>query len=356
MRNTCGRLPVDDLITWYADMNQGESDNDSDSAEDYEDGDESASDCSEIEAEERFNSNPNELITEALIAMLAPSSVQNPSDADWAMVEPSLSQHCKYYLWDRMWILIQSGANYIIAATSDDQLCNLHSKPKLDPIGASIYVTKLAKFPAIALVASVLLVRDNLADVDVESDSNMTLADYTRMALLQEDSVGLLPLHLACGNVPKILPSCDTISLNNYLCDANVSQPRTLTGAVLWNTDKLPCSMISYLLHLCPESARIPSPEGRLPLQLFLDGGYDASYDRMDDPLICVDFERLLTACPESIRTPDICSHMYPFQTAAASGSKLESEDSPPNPERFKTIEMTYRLILEDPSLCRKAT
>ena len=115
--------------------------------------------------------------------------------------------------------------------------------------------------------------------------------------------------------------------------------------------------MISYLLHLCPESAQIPNREGRLPLQLFLDGGYDANYDRMDNPLICVDFERLLAACPESIRTPDICSHMYPFQTAAASKSELQEEDgSSSDPERLKSIEMTYRLILEDPSLCRKAT
>ena len=346
MRNICGRLPIDDLIAWYADMNQGESDNDSDSADDYENDDESASDSSEIKTEERFCSNPNDLITQALKAMLAPS-----------MTQPSLSQHCRYYLWDRMWILIQTGASYIItAATSGDESCNLKSAPE-DLISASIYVTKLAKFPAIALVASVLLSRDNLVDADVESNSNMTSSDYTRMALLQENSLGFLPLHMACGNASQILPSSDIISLKNYLCNANISQSKTLTGTVFWNTEKLPCSMISYLLHLCPESAQIPNREGRLPLQLFLDGGYDANYDRMDNPLICVDFERLLAACPESIRTPDICSHMYPFQTAAASKSELQEEDgSSSDPERLKSIEMTYRLILEDPSLCRKAT
>ena len=202
---------------------------------------------------------------------------------------------------------------------------------------SSVVLTKYFDFPALALVASIQMTTD------------------TSEALLEEDPCGLLPLHWACGNITHLLSLSEQYPVS------------TCKETVHWNT-QLPCSMIRYLLHLCPESARVPTPEGRLPLHLFLDGGYDErcrNYNQNESKQTYTwdDVKELLIACPDALRTPDVDSHLYPFQAAAAARTSSPQSDGERCVDqrgthgvegtRLKSLEITYRLIMEDPSLCR---
>jgi hypothetical protein len=125
--------------------------------------------------------------------------------------------------------------------------------------------------------------------------------------------------------------------------------------------------MIAYLLHLCPESARVPTNDGQLPLHLYVNGGFKGVYDTTHERhRIWEDAKKLLAACPEAIRTPDVFSHLYPFQTTAASDSSTglfadendmddgDRSSISSDPDHLTSLELTYLLIREDPSLCRK--
>jgi hypothetical protein len=123
--------------------------------------------------------------------------------------------------------------------------------------------------------------------------------------------------------------------------------------------------MIAYLLHLCPESASVPSKDGQLPLHLYLNGGFEVYDTKYQRHLIWKDVKKLLEACPAAIRTPDTSSHLYPFQTAAAAADSSTSSHADENgiddgdkssseSDQLTLLELTYLLILEDPSLCCK--
>jgi hypothetical protein len=361
VRNSYGRLPIDDLIIWYVDLHgrigNHEADSDDGSSDNDVDLDESDSDSNTNQAEDEPSSNQDELIIRALKSMMVHSPVQN-SNEDGLPSPLSLTVHCKYYFWDRMLVLIQAAAKFITAAATDSLTCNLPYYVSMievsewKPIHAAVLVTKYFNFPAIALVASAIMVRDNLTQTGTEN--TLDPRQQMNLALLQEDYLGLLPLHLACGGIEHVSPS----SYNDFYksCSIDTSIPAlTIPQLVRWNTKQLKCSMIDYLLYLYPESARVRTKAGRLPLHLYVDGGYNGSQSMWEDA------EKLLAACPEAIRTPDVFSRMYPFQTAAASSSQSKTEQNEEGDngqiswqKQLQSIEMTFRLILEDPSLCFK--
>ena len=130
--------------------------------------------------------------------------------------------------------------------------------------------------------------------------------------------------------------------------------------------------MIQYLLLLYPEAARIPTSHGELPLHLFLQDGralyrhvcrenFARAYveEVPFDPLRSMPYDEIksiLTACPEALATPSVTNHLYPYQLAAtashscASGEEYVDEDIQKK-TRLLSLENTYRLILEDPTV-----
>jgi hypothetical protein len=311
VRNTERKLAVDELITWYT-----ENDDESGS-ENGDDDSNSGSDSSQISTDREEEDitkvqylNPEDIVTQALHSFVVP-------------IAQSSSEHCKCNFVDRMRVLIQAGGKCIgLSAQSFDII-------EQNRIHVSVIVTKCFNFPAVALVSSLLSLIDELDESDSQNDFDTK--HYAKMALLQQDS-GFLPLHWACGGIKGILSSEATISDTDH----NSMTTSNLAGTSRWGV-QVGCSMISYLLNLCPESARVPDRAGRLPLHLFLD---DAYYNSREDLVT------LLKAYPEALRTPDVQSHMYPFQTAAAATNEL-------NNNTLKSLDVIYCLIREDPSLCR---
>lgn len=353
VRNSEGKLAIDELLIWYKGVykiigSDGE-DEENESSDEYEASSSSESgndygvpeeDATEINS---AKTNPEDLVLRAIKSLFETESTNNLS----------LTTHCKHYLWDRMWILIQTGAKYLFEAYNVTP-GNMHES---HPIHAAVLVTKYFDFPAIALVASVIMTRD--ADAELNNSNH---GDITTKALLREDSAGLLPLHLACGSIPDgpLLSRSQVYDIRSV--SLRMALHLVWPETVRWNENRLQqCSMIDYLLHLCPESARNSTPKGRLPLQLYL-GSYQELHDTTYEcSRIWENAKKLLVACPDAIRTPDISSHMYPFQTAAALSvnpkngeSGTDGDISLSEPDRLTSLELTYRLILEDPSLCRK--
>lgn len=343
VRNSYGRLPIDDLITWYVDLRARnledfDSDDESESS-DYDNVDDSTdSESNTIEEDDLVQDcGPDQLIPHAMKLVLLPQV--GPSQ-----LQLTLNEHCKYYLWDRMLVLILTSARLLTLCSLES---NISAEIALNPIHAATIATKYFNFPAIALVASVLMMRDELAEAH---GHDLDLNCYTKMALSQEDNVGLLPLHLACGKFAQ--------SVSNTTYQRSIPAG-TSPLSIRWNTKGLHCSVIEFLLYLCPDSAQVPTREGQYPLHMLLDVGNYAQYESTNEPL-WGDVKRLLAAWPEAIRTPDIHTQMYPFQTAAASISAKtkeegEKEEIISEANILKSTEITYRLILEDPSLCCKA-
>eukprot|EP00804_Cyclotella_cryptica_P009982 CCRYP_015412-RA/>CCRYP_015412-RA protein AED:0.27 eAED:0.34 QI:0/0.33/0/1/0.33/0/4/0/707 len=331
VRNAEGRLPIDELIIWYKELmaeehEESEDESDSNGENDgYNHEDDSSGSNDVLQREEVGNeqtqhseSSPEELVSRAL-----------------------------------------PGANAIASASIGTTAFHLSpGGPPWNPIPASIIVTKYSDFPALVLVASILMTTANVVASNTEVPCEK--AQLISKALLQEDSFGLLPLHWACGDIAYLLSSSSSDTKVYDFPNSEQHLVSTCRETVRWNTPQLPCSMIRYLLHLCPESARVPTRNGRLPLHLFLDGGYRKSLDKT-----CSwgDVTELLKACPDALRTPDVCSHMYPFQVAAAVETSIfhvEGERCVARTEvhdeegaRLKSLEITYLLIMEDPSLCR---
>jgi hypothetical protein len=377
VRNAEGRLPVDEVILWYKELivpdhewenrrrrdsddeyenrsedDENESSNENDDNEDYSEDDDSSESSHDVKREEHetehtleWNGNPEAMIEWIVRSMLS-TSREKSSAEDVKATNVSLSSRFALHLWDRWRVLIQAGVNSIASDAKGTTAFRLspetwkmetHQKKSML---SSVILTKYFDFPALTLVASILMTTD------------------TSEPLLEKDSCGLLPLHLACGKIAHLLSLSEKYPVS------------TCKATVHWNTTQLPCSMIRYLLHLCPESARVPTREGRLPLHLFLDGGYDERC-RKDDQnsskqaYIWDDVKELLKVCPDALRTPDVNSHLYPFQAAAAAtaetSSLLSDEERCSDQQgtrrvkgtRLTSLEVTSRLILEDPSLCR---
>lgn len=256
-----------------------------------------------------------------------------------------LTPHCKQHLWERMLVLISTSAQILITRNSIESNTSAESEC---PIHEATIATKYFNLPAIALVVSVLITRDELAQTH---GHELDLKYYTMMALSQEDCLGLLPLHLACGKFEHITSERFTNTVYQQSAQANKN-----LLSIRWNSKSLQCSIVEYLLCLCPESAQFSTRERRLPLHLLLDGGYDDEQEANSEQK-WRDIKSLLEAWPEAIRTPDIHTRMYPFQTAAASTSMMlergnVADKSKNEVEQLKSIEIAYRLILEDPSLC----
>jgi hypothetical protein len=369
-RNGDGKQPIDELLIWYkgvfsmngrgqfdSDEEQFDSDEE-ESSDDTSDSDDSKDDHEDDAADvSPSDPNPEEMIMTAMKCMFVQPLVEN--DSERTSVHLSLTPHCKYYLWDRMWVLIRAGAQFIMEVTG----CNQADCSELSQIHAAIMVTKYFDFPAIALVASVLMQRDILTEDP--QHNNTILSQLLIETMLQESTQGLLPLHVACNNILDRVPWKKTNRRENSYLFHYIAMTSCWPETVRWHTGRFQCSMIAYLLHLCPESASVPSKDGQLPLHLYLNGGFEVYDTKYQRHLIWKDVKKLLEACPAAIRTPDTSSHLYPFQTAAAAADSSTSSHADENgiddgdkssseSDQLTLLELTYLLILEDPSLCCK--
>lgn len=383
VRNSSHRLPVDELIVWYVET-LNDIIREADDASEDDDVSSTTDDeaCSEaLTTEHRITeSSPLDSISSTLNFLFL-STDATATDQTF---------HWKDELWDRMWVLIHSAAVAISTAAKeavtlhylDCDVLEVSALNSWEPIHAAIVATKYFNYPALALVSSILAAEKTFAAEDCTTATS---------SLLNEDSFSCLPLHWACGDIISIITNSSekVLSLVGNCCNESnkLLNPCLADCPELarWNTPMLPCSMIQYLLLLRPSAARIATRHGRLPLHTFLDGGcvYDVAYDlqarnndggRVKDNQhshhVWNDIKALLKACPESLATPDIQSHLYPFQAAAstfslASHNYLVQDPSPDYVEKVKkrneaerkarliSLENTYRLILEDPSLCR---
>ena len=355
VRNSQGRLAIDDLIAWYVDLmdesnSEEESEEELDSEEEDEDSEEADIDKGvEFESEEVRPKEQCATVPQLVSNMFRSMLLLLCRDVSW-----------RRDLWDRMHVLIQAAARAISGNSSQlEPYC---------PVHAAVLATKHANFPALALVASTLVVElsDGAASGQPRWDGSQEDARMTK-ALSSVDSLGHLPLHLACSKSNSSPHIRDTNQDPSYPL---IPTLRLNPELVRWNTPALPCSMIQFLLHYYPSAARTPTPEGRISLHLVLecndytDSGinglqhryYDhhAAHEQYDD------VKMLLKACPEALATPDMTTHMYPFQTAAASSNSSPAmvtspttKELLPNKARLLSLENTYRLIMEDPSLCR---
>ena len=330
IKNAYGRLPIDDLINFWIDSDGDEM---SESSEDIDN--EMDCDSNARIDEECLDCNPDDLISHVLRIVFDRLSANSLL---------SLSFYDKFHLWDRMWVLVQTGVRYLTESN-----CRFHRilaeqfhsvESEFYPIHAAVIVTKYLDYPAIALVGCMFIARQRLIETNPENERSFD----TQKHLLRKDSVGLIPLHWACGSIDNLMAS------NTESFDCHTASTSTYDKRVCWNSKILRCSMIEFLLRLCPESARVPTREGRLPLHLYLDGGYNRQQDLR---YTWADVGWLLGGCPEAIRIPDPCSQLYPFQIVAAASP--DTSDPETVEVLLKSIELTYRLIMEDPSLCFKA-
>lgn len=269
-------------------------------------------------------------------------------------------------LWQQMIVLVDAAASAIISANRTvptEQTGADSSRLRSNPVHTAVIATKYGNFPAFALTMATPLDR-NL--------TNEMAASYF---------LGYLPLHWACGDISYLLNS--NYSHQTKYQDHKNPNTRQYTDMVRFNTNKLAVTMIQYLLYLCPEAASIAtSRHGELPLHLFLQDkrvlwnhisrenlarayveeipfGMLRWYCSPDLPR-CTPWDEiksLLTACPEALSTPSMANHLYPFQLAAtasdcSSSDRQEDEDAEMREKtRLLSLENTYRLLLEDPSV-----
>jgi hypothetical protein len=229
-----------------------------------------------------------------------------------------------------------------------------------------VIATKYGNFPALALTTATPLDR-NLR--------NEMTASYF---------LGYLPLHWACGDISYLLNS-ESSRQTELSVQRNPIPSEHYPEIVRFNTRAFEVTMIQYLLLLYPEAASIPTPHDELPLHLFLQDGRalyrhvcrenfarayveEVSFDPLRSMLRWSqardmprrtpydEIKSLLTACPEALATPSVTNHLYPYQLAAtashscASGEEYMNEDMQKK-TRLLSLENTYRLILEDPTV-----
>ncbi len=271
-------------------------------------------------------------------------------------------------LWKQMIILVDAAASATLSANGIGEVESESSNLQPNPVHAAVIATKYGNFPALALTTATPL--------DRNLQNEMTAASYF---------LGYLPLHWACGDISYLLNS-ESPRQTELSVQRNPIPSEHYPEIVRFNTRAFEVTMIQYLLLLYPEAARTPTSQGELPLHLFLQDGLalyrhvcrenfardyveEVPFDPLRSMLTsrqgCRDKPRrtpydeiksLLTVCPEALATPSVTNHLYPYQLAAtashsrASGEEYMNEDMQKK-TRLLSLENTYRLILEDPTV-----
>jgi len=398
VRNSQGRLAVDDFIEWYMDslgehiMNQQVSEGD---------------DLSEMESDDDSDGGESSSVSSNSSSTKKESGTftNNTDNAHEGDFEDYVSCNFGFLhsatnweseLWDPLWVLIQAAATATRNSARNGQQTTVETQMQSDnnawlPIHAAVIATKYANFPALTLAASI--VRNGVGDDEDGNDEDRNCVSQRLTALLEEDCYGYLPLHWACGgDISSLLSSHPTSNgacvdmsdgrwsvqtcahSNNSATALNEANRGPLNPStsqckelVRWNTKNLP-TMIEYLLHCEPSAARIPTRQGRLPLHLLVEDGNSFNLvhtmlqsneqDSGDDEFFRQpwdDIVAILKEFPDALGTPDTISHLYPFQLAAASlnpSALNPTQTCSTEPQSgLLPLENTYRLIMEDPSL-----
>lgn len=354
VRNSLDRLAIDDYIEWYMDregMLEGESTSESES-EDESDGSESSSESSNSAPIEKEPEVP--LKNESHVRDIGSGSLVPFKFSSLSLVTPNWERE----LWDPMWVLVQAAATSILMHSGQQtdnemQMQNDNSlyqtlKPSLPPIHTAVIATKYFNFPALVVHASILM-----------SGNDKDSKNKVCRPLLEEDLNGYLPLHWACGDMYSVLRS----NCSSNESSGDIASPRTGQCGMLsrFNTSGLACTMIEYLLHCEPDSAHMPTREGRLPLHLLAEDGNSSVIASKDSEFNKFrrqpwdDIKLLLKQYPEALETADAVNYLYPFQSAATPSPSSPSHNPCPTcsdqQSDLLSLEHTYRLIMEDPSL-----
>ena len=409
------KLPVDLLIEWYLDnLDEQSSNEESDDSSDNESEDDSGSDDSDDsdsvgsqkqadlvvdnssdnladsaaredeQVGDDIESRPVEDIVRGLSFLsqkniayrgffptdLPGRSYLTPGGVGFSLVLKGISSGSYDFwesdLWKQMIVLVDAAASATLSANGIGEVESEPSNLQPNPVHAAVIATKYGNFPALALTTATPLDR-NLR--------NEMTASYF---------LGYLPLHWACGDIGYLL-NTESSRQTRLPMQRKPIPSEHYPEIVRFNTRAFEVTMIQYLLLLYPEAARIPTSHGELPLHLFLQDGR-ALYRHVCrenfareyveevpfDPLRSMlrwslardkprrtpydEIKSLLTACPEAVATPSVTNHLYPYQLAATashsfvSGGEYADEDMQKK-TRLISLENTYRLILEDPTV-----
>jgi hypothetical protein len=365
VRNSKNRLAVDDYIEWYADgMNDGRGMGRGETEETSEGGDEDVDDGEYEDRSDDVGDSDSGSDSDSDDGIESFSVPSNRALVHFSWILPRdvmeiLSATCEEHdLRAAMWVLIHAAATAVrnsalhIEERIHDEGNELMPKGSLLP--AAVIATKYSNFPALALAACIIWRRIDNDDDDVGDN------------LLEEDSYGYLPLHWACGDIYLLLasgPISSEASLDRRTCHTSCTtmshNPSNVQCGALarFNTAYIPCSIIEFLLECKPDTARTPTRDGRLPLHLLVaDGNLSDDVRTPSNEVIngggdyyisdrqpWDDIKLLLKEYPEALGTPDGKSNLYPFQVAATSSTGQI--------HGLASLENTYRLIMEDPSL-----
>ena len=275
-------------------------------------------------------------------------------------------------LWKQMIVLIGAAAAAILESsgfTNTNESGSSSAILQSNPLHAAVIATKYGHFPAFALAMA--------SPLDSNYKNEMASTYF----------LGYLPLHWICGDISLLLDSANSVQ-KQYQDQQNPSTEQC-NELVRFNTIELGITLIQYVLLLWPEAARVPTKDhGELPLHLFLkdkralwnylskkktaqardvngmpfDPLESTSVARVSpDTPRCTPWDEiksLLSACPEALSTPSMTNHLYPFQQAATASHSLSSDEDSDGDDidvqkktRLLSLENTYRLILEDPSV-----
>ncbi len=393
--NSQHQLPIDVLIEWYHDNLQDflekentdsdeseeeEDDDDENGSDDDEESNSSESDTSDttLDVSRRAEDGCNLLECNNLCRDFFPLNSFGkcylcPGKSSGQIMQGLISEGStsrdfwESDLWKQTIVLIDAAAAAIV--NSSGNACTNSAEPyssilQSNPLHAAVVAAKYG-FPAFALTMASPL------------DSNF------RNEMAATYCLGYLPLHWACGDIPLLLNSAYSRQ-EKYQTQQNPSTDQ-YNEVVRFNTNKLRITLVQYLLLLCPEAARIPTKEhGDLPLHLFLQDKrtlwiyltkkqlgepldvHDTLFDPLQSTLTarispdtpwCTPWDEiksLLSACPEALSTPSMKTHLYPFQLAATTSCSLPPDEEDAGVQkktRLLSLENTYRLILEDPSV-----
>ena len=365
VRNSKNRLAVDDYIEWCADgmndgrgMSRGGAEETSEGGDEYVEDEESEDDSDDVGDSDSDSDSDScggsESSSVPSNRALVHFSRRLPRD-----VMEILSATCgESDLRAAMWVLIHAAATAVgNSALNNEEHTHDEGKKQMPtgsllPIHAAVIATKYSNFPALALAACIWWRKIDNDDEDGGDN------------LLEDDSYGYLPLHWACGDISLLLTaghiSSEVSSSRRRWytsCTTGSYNPSTSQCGALarFNTGDIPCSIIEFLLECEPAAVRTSTRDGRLPLHLLVadsnlsatvrtpsnevnNGGGDFSNRQPWD-----DIKFLLKEYPEALGTPDKKSNLYPFQVAAASSTGQS--------DGLASLENTYRLIMEDPSL-----
>ena len=391
--NSQHQLPIDVLIEWYHDnledfLEKENTDSDESEEEEEDDDDENGSDDDD-------ESNSSESDTNLYLSRREENGCNLLECNNLCRDFFPLNSFGKYYLcpgkssgqimqglisegsnsrdfwesdlWKQTIVLIDAAAAAIVNSSGNARTNSAEPYSSIlqsNPLHAAVIAAKYG-FPAFALTMASPL------------DSNF------RNEMAATYCLGYLPLHWACGDITLPLNSAYSRQ-KKYQTQQNPSTEQ-YNEVVRFNTNKLRISLVQYLLLLCPEAARIPTKEhGDLPLHLFLQDkrtlwiyltktqlgepldANDTLFDPLQSTLTATispdtpwctpwdEMKSLLSACPEALSTPSMKTHLYPFQLAATTSHSLPPDEEDAGVQkktRLLSLENTYRLILEDPSV-----